>query len=647
MIKPASDKKGNKPAPRKRATPKPAEEEQPIDSVEDRLSSIYRDDEGDLPDFNQFERRRSFWWLRTTVWVVLAACMVSVCAWVGFAAWKPWRADGPPAIALRIETPETISPGKEEVIKIYWENTELHPLRDAEIRVFLPTDFVLQQATPVATGASSTLWSLGLLPPAQKGLIQVRGVFYGSADHSATIQALATYQAEGVNRERQLAKTALITYTTSTVDGVLLAPERILPGDQVVFRYQVTNKSDQVLGPLVARFALPDGFVVSASSSPGLNQDGDKLTFPITRLPPGSMTTLQVTGSMLSGHPGDALVTAAVGRADVRGAFVSLEQSEARSVVLAGDLLLRLIVNGNPTDSAIDGTAPLRVTLGYENTSGEELKNVSLTLVTESFVNGKQQTGATGLIRWSELEDMQRAASSTKGQSQTLKLTTTQVSSFAAVPAQGKGSFDWILPVKNAPTSTKEARIRLSAVAHIDRVGANGGARDVRVTPVTLAYKTDADLLARAVYATEEGAPIGFGPLPPEVGKTTGYRVVWQISKKVHELGSVVVRAKLPSIAVWTKAIQVERGTLAYDEATREVRWTIPALGLDAVRTTASFDLQVTPQRADNGRFAPLVGETTFEAQDKQGNAQLLRVKPAITTDLPEDDLARGHGVVR
>ncbi len=616
-------------------------------SVEDRLSAIYRDDQGDLPDFDQFERRRSFWWLRTTVWMVFAACVVCICAWLGFMLWRPWRADGPPAIALHIEAPKEISLGKEETLRIQWENTQLQPVREASIRVFLPTDFVLQSASPRATDASSTIWNLGLLPPQQKGQIELHGVFYGSSDRQATLQALATYHPDALDRERQLAETIRLAYTTSTVGGSLVVPERMLPGDQVAFRYQVTNRSDQELGPLMARFTLPEGFVVSASSSQGLHQDGQLLTLPITRLPAGSMTTLQVTGSMLAGHPGDALIVAAVGRADVRGAFVSLEQTEARSVVLAGDLALRMIVNGSASEAPIEPGAPLRVTFGYENTSGEILKDVSLTLASESVVNGKKQTGPNSLVQWSLLEDVQRAASSTKGQTQTLKLSSLQVPSLGSLPPGAKGSFDWILPLRSAPTSSKEAVVQLTASAHIDRVGSALGARDVRTTPLNLRYKTDADLAVEARYATEEGAPLGTGPLPPQVGKTTSYRVSWVITKKTHELDQITVRAKLPAIAVWSKNVQVEKGSLTFDEATREVRWTIPAFLLDATRRAASFEVQVTPERADVGRFAPLLGETAFEAHDKQLGTQISRLKPALTTDLPDDPLAGGRGVVR
>ncbi len=635
MTKQASPKKVRKPVVK------------PEETVEDRLSTIYRDDTGALPDFDQLDRRRSFWWLRTTVWVVLAACVVTTLAWLGFLLWRPWKAEGPPLMAIRLDVPSMIAPGEEQTVRVHWENTDVRPLHEANIQIFLPTDFVLNDADPAPTTSSSHTWSLGLVPPRQAGDIELHGIFYGSADHQGSIQALATYRSEALDRNRELAQTARLQYTTSTIDGVLMAPDRIVPGDQVVLRYQVTNHSDQPLGPLLARFSLPEGFVVSASSSPGLNQDGAFLTFPIARLPSGSMTTLQVSGSMLAGHAGEASLVAAVGRTDIQGLFVPLQTTERRAVVLAGDLALHLIVNGSDGSTSVEPDAPLRVTLGYENTSGAPLKNIALTLAVESAINGKKQTGANGLVDWSRVQDVQRAATSTKGQTQTLVLNATQVPSFAQVPPGAKGSFDWILPLRSAPTGTRDAVIQLAASAHIERVGEATGTRDVRVTPLSLALRTDADLGVEARYSTEEGAPLGFGPLPPQVGKTTGYQINWRITKKLHELDHIVVHATLPAIATWNKTVQVDRGTLRYSTSTREIRWEIPTIPLNTSSLMAAFTLQITPEKADSGRFAPLLSETTFEARDTQISFPLRYVKPAITSDLPNDELARGHGVVR
>ena len=616
-------------------------------TVEERLSTIYRDDQGELPKFESLDRQRRFWWFGTAVWFVLVLCGVSVMAWIGLLLWKPWRQDVPAAMSLQIQAPTQLTPGQEEHITILWQNNDLRPLREASVHIFFPADFTVLSVDPPPSVASSSLWDLGLLTPSEKGRIDIKGVFYGSTEQAATIQALATYRHDTLEKEQQLAETAHVPYTTSTVVGTLTVPDRMMPGDQVALRYQVTNHSDQTLGPLIAEFTLPDGFVPSVSSSAGAEQQGRILRFPIKRLPPSSMTTLQVSGTMLSGYPGDILVDAAVGRLDPRGQFVALEQAEARSVVLAGDLALRLIVNGGSASTPIDSQAPLRVTLGYENTSGEPLKNVMLTLAARSFVNGKVTTGTANLIDWNQFTDEMKSVSSTNASPQTLTLSADQLPDFKLLAPGTKGSFDWILPLRGLATSTNDAFIELSAFAHISQVGTTSGTRDVRVEPLRLAYKTDADLAVEARYSTEEGAPLGSGPLPPQAGKTTGYRIFWRVNKTLHALDTIVIHAHVPAIVAWSQLVQKDSGDLTYDPASHEVRWTIPAMPEHDNVRTASFDVQVTPTQADVDRFAPLLEETTFTAHDTTQDQVLQRVKPALSTDLANDEVARGHGVVR
>lgn len=634
--------------PRYKQVPLELEESVETPEIEDRLSSIYRDDKGSLPDFNQLDRTRSFWWMRLTVWGVIGACLISILAWAGFMAWRPWRTDVPAAVAIQIEGPTTISPGKAERILIHWQNQDVRPLREADIRVLLPPEFLISTADPSPTNATSSLWQLGLITPQQRGTIELVGVFYGASDHQANIQALASYRYTSIEKAHQLVRALQIPYTTSTVEGTLALPERIIPGDVVTLRYLVKNHSDQTLGPLEARMTLPEGFIATATTSTNVAQDGQQLTYQLATLPAGSQTTLQVTGSMLSGHPGDALVQASVGRRDGQGSFVTLARSETRSVVLAGDLTLQLVANGSSSGNPIESQAPLRVTLGYENTSGEPLKNVSFTLSIESTVNGKRRTGTDGLIDWKFFQDGQRAVSSTKGQVQTLKITASQIPALASLPIGAKGSFDWTLPVRHAATGTKDAIIQISAIGHADQVGSTSGTtRDVKAASLALPYKTDADLTVIGRYATEEGAPVGFGPIPPVMGKATGYRVIWRIDKTLHSLDRITVSAKLPKVVTWGKVVTADRGVVAYDAASGEVRWTIPVMPLDTSQISASFDIQVTPQKADVGRFAPLLQETTFNAHDIEVNSTISRTKPSLSTDLPDDVIAREHGVVK
>ena len=61
----------------------------------------------------------------------------------------------------------------------------------------------------------------------------------------------------------------------------------------------------------------------------------------------------------------------------------------------------------------------------------------------------------------------------------------------------------------------------------------------------------------------------------------------------------------------------------------------------------ANFEVHLTPDAFDIGRFAQLLGETRLEARDPQVNEAVLLSQPGLSTDLSEDEAARGKGVVR
>ena len=171
--------------------------------------------------------------------------------------------------------------------------------------------------------------------------------------------------------------------------------------------------------------------------------------------------------------------------------------------------------------------------------------------------------------------------------------------------------------------------------------------RKVSAPPLAFRYRSRADVAAEARYFTEEGAPIGSGPLPPVVAKTTGYRVIWHLSKQFHALANVRLSAVLPNIAAFGEKSNADAGEIKYDEASRTVAWTLPEMA-DATRELdAWFDVQVTPATLDAGRFASVLGETRLEALDRTINEPVSIAKPPLTTDLENDEGARGKGVVK
>jgi hypothetical protein len=261
-------------------------------------------------------------------------------------------------------------------------------------------------------------------------------------------------------------------------------------------------------------------------------------------------------------------------------------------------------------------------------------------------VNGVSATGTT-LVDWSELEDATRGATSTKPRIQTIRYDKNSIPDFAELAPGEEGTIEVTLPSLGVTSGTKDALINLDLTGTLATVGKDKVNRVLRANPIRVRYRTDADVKAIARYFTEEGAPLGTGPLPPVAGKTTVYRIEWSIEKKLHGLDNLEVSAALPPNVAWSEQSLVDAGDIVYEEATRTVRWKLNRMPEDIRDLTARFDISLTPSDLDIGRFARLLGETRLTATDAATTEPLVRAKPALTTDLISDESAEGKGVVK
>lgn len=161
--------------------------------------------------------------------------------------------------------------------------------------------------------------------------------------------------------------------------------------------------------------------------------------------------------------------------------------------------------------------------------------------------------------------------------------------------------------------------------------------------PLTLAVAGELRVTTTARYFTPEGDQVGRGPLPPRVGQTTKYWMTWDMQNILRNADQVAVRAVLPGGVEWTgRSMTVDGDGPTFDVASRTVTWTIGKLER---AMSASYELAVTPTAEQAGSFATLLGETTARGVDDLGT-ELAVTAPAVTTELLEDERARGKGIV-
>lgn len=613
-------------------------------AMEKGLQAIYLNTKGEVPSLDRMERVEGRW-KRWVLGGVGACLLLSALAWLGF-----WVVNGrsvPTAapLALAIQGAKHVSLGEEQAYEIVWKNREFQVLNDVEVRLNAPLDFTVTSLDPVPTDSRLRIWKLGFIQPGSEGRIRVKGFFVGSLGGQTALQSLATYQ---TNRtEKSLEATALQTvdYQGTVLAGNLLFPARIVAGEPLEVKYVVANLGKQRMNDLAVRILFPAGFVPSSPNIGRVDLVERQALFNVKELAPNTFYTASLRGSFASGMSGDVTFQAETGRMGIDNAFLTAARSESRVAIAPGDLILRLVANGSDVGRSIEPGEPIRAAISYENVSGEVMKDVRIRLQAESIVNGKSATG-TSLLDWKAFDDPQQGVSTTKARIQTVTYDKTRLSAFAELSTQGKGSLEVRWPTLAVASGTKDAVIRLVAEAQMSIPGEKAP-RTIRSQPIQFTYRTDASLEVEPRYFTEEGAPIGLGPLPPVVGKITTYRVYWRIRKTLHDLKDTKIVATLPKIVAWTGKNEVPFGAMKYDEATRTVAWDIGSVLEGAKEVEGWFEVALTPEKVDAGRFATLLGETSLQAQDGRLLEAITKVKPGLSTDLSGDEGARGKGVVR
>ncbi len=660
-----TERKRSKPAPVPKPPPRPwrrvafsfsKEKEAPAAAREREvtkgLEAIYLTDgtKDDLKTLAPARRNRA---LRIFAWIVGFCAVASGLAWAGLWYFGTGASQEASGILLSVEGPRTIGLGREESFVISWSNPSIQPEREVELRLSVPAEMLVSSVSPLPDDASQMSWKLGLVSPGAKGEIRLKGVFLGALGTQTAIQAVATSRGpepygsrRGENGQvREALVTHAITYGETVLAGTFDVPAKVVAGDEVAIRYAVANRGEQGLRGLRVRLALPDGFAPAATGTAA--HPGDRtLELPLGDLAAGATNTVSVTGVFAAGSSGDLPMEASVGVSRPDGSFLPLLATESSVTVLAGDLGLRLVANGTDKDATITPGDPLRLTIQYKNLSPEPLMGVRLRLGFESIVDGASATG-TSLLDWEELDDEGGGVTTTRTRVQTIVYDKESTPTFSRLEPQEEGTIDVSLPSVSVAGGVKDAVIRIALEGSMDRVGDDRSTRVIRTAPLAFRYRTDASLDAEVRYFTEEGAPIGAGPLPPQAGKTTTYRVFWRVAKSLHPLEELRVAAVLPSSVAFGAVTSVQAGTLTYEDATRTIVWTLNRMPENVNELEAWFDVQLTPTEFDVGRFAPLLGESRLTASDPVVDEQVVRALPPLTSDLQTDEGARNKGVVR
>ncbi|MFA6161331.1 MAG: hypothetical protein WC766_04090 [Patescibacteria group bacterium] len=614
--------------------------------VEDSLRTIFQVQE-DSPegaaDMAHLVIKKSYRWLWAAIGIPVGILVLCGAAWSGFLFFKSFDVFSGNGLVLSVEGPVQITLGEETTYFINYYNPLRSPISSVEVRANFPSDFVPTEFNPKPAD-QNMVWKIGDLAAEEKGIISVKGKFLGSLGALSAIQAVATYKPAGSSGNLEALATEQITFSGTVLEGEMVAPEKAVPGDEISFVYKIHNKGSDALDGLEARMTLPEGLTILETTSSGVSVDDRVFRKTLSTLAAGSSTVITVNGVFASGFGGQAKVSAQTGTVGADDVFKPMQTTEESFPVLAGDLSLKLFVNGsNAAERSVAYGNNLQFTLGYENTADEPLKNISLRLILETVNLDDSASVVPALIDWNKLGN---AASSTQ-KDQTLVWDGSTLPALKEMAPRSDGSLDFSVPLSADAAGAGLSAVRATVFANIESIGGTKVNRTIQIVPMVFKLKTDAKLSAEARYFSDEGVPVGSGPLPPQVGQATHYRIFWNIDKRVHSLKDLSVKSVLPRNVDFVSLSTSTAGELTYDNNTRTVSWSLNRLPEEVQNAQVQFEVALTPISSDSGKFVDLAGDASFQVFDEVLKENISQTLKALNTDLQNDEGAVGKGVVR
>lgn len=606
------------------------------EALEEGLQAIYgAPTEQDAQDLAILDRETGNPITRWLLRILLVLCATSALAWGGFFLWNRFAIESAQPLVTSIEGPERVRAGELAVYTIRYKNEQQVPLAALSLHISLPPGFSLDEAIPQPTDADGLSWTLGSLTPGSDGSVELHGRFRSAVPSSETIQARFDYRPANFSSEFQDIATTSVSVDRSPIDIGVTGPDKALPGDEVSYTIELLNTSSQTQQRLELSATLPVAFDVTRTEPP--TADPEQVRWIFDEIATGETKAVTVFGRYTGSGEGTQGFSATVAyQAATGGVRLPLAQAGTETDLLGGELDVHLVVNGSTQDRDVRLGDKLTVSFDYNNSGREVIDGVYFTLETTG-VNGKAAP-----IEWAGVKGL--PAGMTPGP--IMNFDEHGIPDITTLVPGASGVVDLTIPLlaRIDPTSMAD-ELTLTLTAHISRVGSVESPRAIPLSGIRVTVGSDLRATAQARYYDDEGQPLGSGPLPPQVGETTKYRIVWHAENTLHPLRGFRMTANLPPDVAWTNQTQSD-GTIRFDETTRMVIWDLPEWTANRTVANASFEVAIVPKASDVGGFFKLTNATSVEATDATHDSRISQSIDSLTSELPDDATAKDVGIV-
>lgn len=602
------------------------------EEIEQNLSDIYKDKKGQMVDVSKLKikNKKSFWFKLFRFIFVLSI----ILAIMYFAYWYFYDANvNSKNIDLRINGPESVMVGEEFNYTVEIFNVSDAEILDMELDINYADNFIfIDSSKPTKNGNNS--WSLGDLKAKERVQIKITGMIVGRSATPNISQAILTYMPGNFSsqfQEKTDINTILESHGFNTDFDYL---NTALVGETHEISILFAQEEENYINSFDLKIESPENIEILLPKEDESDKESN------LKIVSQERNTFRIAGFDKNYSAQELKFRYRVkekinDKEDLN--FVFLQNINNQEYVflrknidlqiMKSDLNLSLIINSSKNGEPINFGENLNYTLSYQNKGEIVMENVTIMLVVDN-----------ALVDWQNIEDENNGI---KG-ANTIAWSKEQIPDLAEIKPEEKGNINLILPVKEFQEKYIGQDLEITSYAQFSMKDNEefDDSEDNRSNEIINQINSDLSLEETILYFNDKNIPVGSGPLPPQVGETSTFRLYWEINNNLHDLEDLMVELELPEHVEYEGVKNVNVGKINYKSEDRKIVWDIGELSTNNHKIKTELEISIEPKEEDEDKILIISPGAKVSATDTVTGDALTIKSEATTTKLEEDDIA-------
>jgi len=585
----------------KRTTKKKTSATETVDKekISKQLNAIYKDEDGKIPDMRHISRAGSQPFFAGIFKFLFSLALILVLGWGGFMFINASKNYSDSQVDLKIIGPENYTIGATTTYQIVIKNNKNITLNNLGLQVSYPSGFNFIDSSMPPNNAGKTAWSIEKINGDEEQTIQITGKIFSSVSEQKSFEVALSYTPENVNSELVKKTSLTLSAQAAPIDISISGLSEVAIGNEVPYTVTISSKDGRNLEDLSATPVLPTNFVITTSSL--ALKDGSFLLLASTSTPLGtSKYTFSFSGKFTTTTSESENIKIQIKMAGKADNLV-IGESTLETKIVQNALALNTAVNGSITNINSAPGDTLNFSLSIKNFSKTDISKASLKLTVDVPAIKKQS-----VISWNEIKDkydadvvgsqvsdsIRRATiiwNENKNKEMTKIKSGSEVNISFSVPIKDSDNFDW--------GQIKENQILIASELSFSDTA---GAHSLTGNSLTINLSSNTRVEVKDKTATDDKG-------------RENHQISWTVYNSFHPLKNVVLSADLYGNVVWIGPSSTPAGTINYDEKTKRLTWSIPAITENTDVLSVPFSITIMKKDPTQSE---LVSKIKFSAED-------------------------------